>query len=164
MLSPCPDQSLTVAGLLAVAVVGCGGIVCGNCRWWSLRSRGNISSKPAAVVLDKLLTYVRGKASLLFYALRLQRSARPASSNLTGICANTVCFAPRFFRRAAVVRDCKRICHRHEAAQVSSAKLGFRAHVWRCCGDAIMRLRQMEISDACGFQTVRVSFGYERAY
>jgi len=46
---------------------------CGNIRWWLRRSCGKISSKPAARIIDQLLTYVRGRASLLFYGFLLQR-------------------------------------------------------------------------------------------
>jgi hypothetical protein len=50
---------------------------CGNIRWRLLRSCGKISLKPAAKVVDQLLTNVRGKASLLFYGFRLQRICAP---------------------------------------------------------------------------------------
>jgi hypothetical protein len=46
---------------------------CGNVRWRLRRSCGKTSSKPAASVVDQLLTNVRGQASLLFYGFHLQR-------------------------------------------------------------------------------------------
>ena len=50
---------------------------CGNPRWRLRRSCGKISSKPAASVVDQLLTNVRGQASLLFYGFHLQRICAP---------------------------------------------------------------------------------------
>ena len=48
-----------------------------------------------------------------FMGFSCSASARPVSNNLTGICANTVCFASRFFRRAAIAPGLKQIRHRH---------------------------------------------------
>ena len=50
---------------------------CGNVRWRLRRLCGKTSSKPAASVVDQLLTNVRGQASLLFYGFRLQRICAP---------------------------------------------------------------------------------------
>jgi hypothetical protein len=60
-------------GIAAANIVGACGTICGNGRGWLRRSCGKISSKPAASVVDQLLTNVRGQASLLFYGLLLQR-------------------------------------------------------------------------------------------
>ena len=56
----CRPKSVRLHTFYAASVVDGCGISCGNGRGWLRRSRGKTSSKPAASVVDQLLTNVRG--------------------------------------------------------------------------------------------------------